>query len=104
MSLGVFAPVFEWVEQLGIQTCQASQILGIDLITRLDDYAQRPLKGEAPPEGLGAGTQPTLLHNLTASLVDEAQVAVFVAEVQSGCHLWLLFATIHCGPILLPGR
>src|SRR5215213_10092174 len=30
------------------------------------------------------------------------QVGVFVAEIQSGCHQWLHFATIHCGPILLP--
>jgi hypothetical protein len=32
MGLGVFAPVLEWVEQFRIQTCQASQILGIDLV------------------------------------------------------------------------
>jgi hypothetical protein len=34
-------------------------------------------------------------------LVDEAEVGVVVAEVQSGCRLRLLFATIHGGPILL---
>jgi hypothetical protein len=32
MSLGVFASVLERVEQFRIQTCQASQILGIDLV------------------------------------------------------------------------
>src|SRR5688500_8501874 len=32
MSLAVFAPVLEWIEQLRIQTCEASQILSIDLI------------------------------------------------------------------------
>src|SRR5215208_2650378 len=32
MSLGVYAPVLEWVEQLRIKTCQASQVLGVDLI------------------------------------------------------------------------
>jgi hypothetical protein len=29
-------------------------------------------------------------------------VAVLVAQIQSGCHRWMLFATIHGGPILLP--
>ena len=130
MGLGVLAPVLEWVEQLRIQTCQASQILSIDLIglafvgvdesqftsighqdlvaallehpahprrvsSSLDGYAQQPLRGEAPPEGFGAGTQPTLLDHLAAYGVDEAEVAVLVAEIQSGCHLWLLAATIH---------
>jgi hypothetical protein len=32
MSLALFTAVFEWVEQLRIQTCQASEILSIDLI------------------------------------------------------------------------
>src|SRR5215213_10854251 len=63
--------------------------------------AQRPLRAKAPLEGFGAGTQPTLLEHLTTLLVDEAQVGVLVAQVQSGCRLWLLFATIHRGPILL---
>jgi hypothetical protein len=36
-------------------------------------------------------------------LVDEAQVGIFVAEIESGCHLWLFAATIHGGLILLPG-
>ncbi len=136
MSLGVFAPMLEWVQQLRIKTCQASQILGIDLIslafvgidepqlpgighqnlvttlleypacpgrvgTSLDCDAQWLLGGEASSEGLGGCAQPTFLHNLAAVLVDEAQVGVFVAEVQSGCHVWVLFATIHGGPILL---
>ena len=32
MSLELFTSVLERVEQLRIQTCQASQVLGIDLI------------------------------------------------------------------------
>jgi hypothetical protein len=32
MSLALFAPVLEWVQELRIKPCQASQILGIDLI------------------------------------------------------------------------
>ncbi len=39
--------------------------------------------------------QPTLLDHLAALCVDEAEVGVFVAEIQSGCHLWLVAATIH---------
>src|SRR5215210_8473333 len=70
--------------------------------SRLYGYAQRVLRGEASSESLGGGTQPTFLHNLATLLIDEAQVGVLVAEVQSGCYLWSLFATIHCGPILLP--
>ena len=44
----------------------------------------------------------TLLHNLAAVLVDEAEIAVVVAEIHSGRHLWSFFVTIHVGPILLP--
>src|SRR5215217_5218320 len=40
-------------------------------------------------------------HYRATCCVDEAQVGVFVAYVQSGCHLRLLFATIHGWPILL---
>ena len=32
MSLGIFASMFEWVEQLRVQPCQASQVLGIYLV------------------------------------------------------------------------
>jgi hypothetical protein len=32
MSLRVFAAVLEWIEQLRVHSCQASQILGVDLI------------------------------------------------------------------------
>src|SRR5215204_3758988 len=67
------------------------------------DAHRRLLGGEASSEGLGAGPQPTLLHDLATLLVDEAEVGVPVAEVHSGCRLWLLFATIHGGPILLSG-
>ena len=32
MSLAHFTPVLEWVEQFRIETCQASEILGVNLI------------------------------------------------------------------------
>jgi hypothetical protein len=32
MSLGLFAPMLYGVEELRIHSCQASQILGVDLI------------------------------------------------------------------------
>jgi hypothetical protein len=32
MGLGVFASVLEWVQQLRIETCQASQIFSVDLV------------------------------------------------------------------------
>ena len=32
MSLGIFTSVLEWVEQFRIKTCEASEVLGIDLI------------------------------------------------------------------------
>jgi hypothetical protein len=69
--------------------------------SRFHRDAQRGLGGEASSEGFWGGAQPTLLDDLAASCVDEAQAGVPVAEVQSRCHLRLLFATIHGGPILL---
>src|SRR5215208_3147458 len=133
MSLGVFAPMLERIEQPGIHSSQASQVLGVDLVclalvsvdepqlpcighkdlvaallqdpacprgvgSSLDcDAHRRPLGGEASFESLGSCAQSPLLHNLAALLVDEAKVGVFVAYVQSGCHVWMLFATIHVG-------
>jgi hypothetical protein len=44
----------------------------------LDGYTQRPFGGEAPPEGLGGGTQPTLLHNLAAYCVDDLRRSAVV--------------------------
>jgi hypothetical protein len=32
MSLGILTAVLEWVEQLRIEACQASQVLSIDLV------------------------------------------------------------------------
>jgi hypothetical protein len=32
MSLGAFAPMLEGVQELGIQACQASQVLGVYLV------------------------------------------------------------------------
>src|SRR5215207_6985957 len=59
---------------------------------------------EALPEGLRCGTQPTLLDDLATSGIQQAQMAVLIPEIQPGCHLWLVAATIRHGPILLPGR
>src|SRR5215213_4891044 len=64
--------------------------------------AARAQKRSAASEPLWGGAQPTLLDHLTILCVDEAQVGVLVAHVQSGCHLWFVPAIIHCGPILLP--
>src|SRR5215208_3737148 len=58
--------------------------------------AKRRLKASG-----GLCAEQTLLHNLATLRVDEAQVGVFVSEVQTGCHQWVLFATIIHGPILL---
>jgi len=57
--------------------------------------AMRKGRSEASPQSFWGGAQPALLYNLTAFGVDEAQVGVFVAYVQSGCHIWMLFATIR---------
>ena len=67
----------------------------------LYSYAHGPLGGEAPTESLGGGAQPTFFDHLAALGVDEAQVGVPVAQVQSGRRLRSLFANIHGGPILL---
>jgi hypothetical protein len=32
MSLGAFAPMLEGVQELGIQACQASEVLGVYLV------------------------------------------------------------------------
>src|SRR5215211_2158194 len=69
---------------------------------RFDGDAHGPPGGEVSLEGLWGGAQPAFLHDLATVLVDEAEVGVFVAEVQSGRRLWMLFATVHGGPILLP--
>jgi hypothetical protein len=68
----------------------------------LDSHAHGLLlRSEASPESLGCGAQPAFLDHLAAYCVDEAQLGVPVAEVQSGCHVWLVFASITHGPILL---
>ena len=123
MGLASLAPVLERVQELRIQTCQASQVLGVDLVglalVGIDepqfagighqDLVAALLQHPACPgrvgssldcdahggcseakrrlKGLGGRTQPTFLHNLTALLIDEAEVGVLVAYVQSGCHL-----------------
>ena len=67
-----------------------------------DGYAQRLLlRSEAPPESLGGGAQSTLLHNLAAFCVQQAQMAVFVPKIYPERHRWLRSATIIHGPILL---
>jgi hypothetical protein len=57
--------------------------------------AMRKGRSEASPQSFWGGAQPALLYNLTAFGVDEAQVGVFVAEVQSCGHLRLFPANIH---------
>jgi hypothetical protein len=64
-------------------------------------YARAAPKKSAVSWPRGWSAQPTLLHNLATMLVDEAQVGILVAGVQSGCHQRMIFATIHGGPILL---
>ena len=51
------------------------------------------------PETLRGRTQPTLFYDLATVGVDQAQMAVFVTEIQPGCNLWSLPATIRHGPI-----
>src|SRR5215207_384272 len=69
----------------------------------LDGYAQwLLLGGEASPEGFGGGAQSRPSSITSPLCVSMTQVGVFVAQVQSGCHLQLRSATIHGGPILLP--
>src|SRR5215204_2240042 len=41
-------------------------------------------------------------RSVAAVGVHNTEIASFVAEIQSGCHPWSPFATIHGGPILLP--
>src|SRR5215216_6345002 len=138
MSLALFAPVLERIEQLRVHSCQASQVLGVyliglllvsvdesqltgvghqDLVTALleqptnprrvspglDGHAHRPLRSKASLQSFGGGSHPTLLDHLAAVGVQKTQIAVFVAEIHSGRHLWSYFATIHSGPILLSG-
>src|SRR5688500_6641515 len=50
--------------------------------SRLYCYAHGLLGDEASSEGLGGRAQPTFLDHLAAVLVDEAEVGVFVSEVQ----------------------
>src|SRR5215204_2150459 len=119
MGLGIFAPMLERVQELRIEACKASQVLGVHLIrlaligidepqfasighqhlvgaflehlahprrvsTRLYCDAQRLLRSETPSQSLGGGAQPALLDHLAALYVDEAEVGVPVAYIQSG--------------------
>src|SRR5215211_6639295 len=61
----------------------------------LDADLEGVLGVKTPPESLRGRTQHTLFNDLATVCVDQAEAAVFVAEVQSGCHLWMLFAAIH---------
>ena len=69
----------------------------------LDGDVQPLLGFKAPPEIVWGGAQAALFYDLAAFGVDEAQIAVLVAEVHSSRHLHLLPATITRGPILLCG-
>src|SRR5829696_7570780 len=52
-----------------------------------DAHRRSLLRSEAPLRDLRGGAQPALLDHLTAYCVDEAQVGVFVAEIEPGCDL-----------------
>src|SRR5215203_1434773 len=96
---------------IGVDQTQFAGVGHTDLVATLLKYPARPgrvgsslygyahvlLGGEASLEGFGAGTQPTLLHYLATLLVDETEVGVLVAEIHSGCHLWLPLANITHG-------
>ncbi len=49
MSLALFTPVFEWVEQFRIKTCQACQVpkASISSVLRLLEKMSRVLRGLA---------------------------------------------------------
>jgi hypothetical protein len=68
----------------------------------LNGYLERPLGAKAPLEGFGSGTQPALLDNLTAFVIQQAEIAILVSQIQPGRHFGRSFATIVHGPILLP--
>src|SRR5215218_8962426 len=138
MSLALFSPVLERVQELRIQTRQASQVLGVYLVglalvgvdqprlarigyqhlvatllleysanpggvsARLYGYAQRLLRAKVSLEGLGSGSQPTLLEHRATICLDAARVAVSVAQTQSGSNLWLRLAATAPAPTLLP--
>ena|ERR687889_673401 len=89
---------------------QPAVLGGRDIVGRAQDQRGKVLAGEPRTLMLRRCSasaskircaQPALLHNLAAPWVDEAQVGVPVAEIQSGCHLWFAPATNHGGPILL---
>jgi hypothetical protein len=54
-----------------------------------------------------SGVVRSLLSSITSplsgSMRHTGRRSSFVAEIKTGCNLWLLFATITHGPILLPG-
>jgi len=103
-SVGVDEPQFAGVghKDLVAALLQEAANPGREGARFYSDAHRRPLGSGAPFEGLGAGTQPTLLDDLAAVLVDEAQVGVPVAEVQSGHHQWSPFVTIHVGRSSFP--
>src|SRR3712207_3715993 len=65
----------------------------------LNGDARRPLGAKSALERFGGSAQPALFDDLAAFGVDEAEMAILVAKIQSGCHLWVLPATIVHGPI-----
>src|SRR5215210_3706932 len=70
--------------------------------SRLNSDAHGALGIKALPEGLQSATQPTLLDDLAASGVQQAQMTVLVTKIQTSCHPLRFLATITHGPILLP--
>jgi hypothetical protein len=68
--------------------------------SRLHCDALRLLGGEASQKALGVVCSLPIISPLTVSMRQRWEL--FVAEIHSGCHMWLHFATIHGGPILPP--
>jgi hypothetical protein len=78
MSLGIFAPVLERIEQFGIQTCQASQVLGVYLICFT-------FVGIDEPRLAGIGYQ-----DLVATLLEQSANPGRVSACLDGYAQWLL--------------
>ena len=63
---------------------------------RLDGDAQGPLRAKAPPEAFGSSAQAPLLDHLAVLGVEEAQVAVAIAEIDASGHLGFSSASSIC--------
>jgi hypothetical protein len=66
MSLRVFAAVLEWIEQLRVHSCQASQVLGVYLI-------RFTLVGVDEPQLPGVGHQDIVATLLQSTLLTHGE-------------------------------